>query len=183
MSNQCAVYTKKWLAPDKVTKFLLNLNETIFKSEFELNASEIGKSWILQSTVSALRHVGVSCWLESGRHMEISHGGCGTTYFKMWVDYIIANDLALAFIGTMIEDCDGRRDWPKLNIHRTFESYCLKETEFMLESSGELGRRWMLQNESSFAPPAFQFYKDKPVRLDRSKTIEGEFIEYDNESA
>jgi hypothetical protein len=162
VANHCSVKTKKPMRRPTLDAFFTALSRDVFHGLLTWTVKDT--SWML-TVAEGEERFNRACWLETSRHFEISHGGGGGD-FAFWIDIVVANDLALAFNGTIVDDGDGVRRRGRPGIYRTFEAYCTMLIDDLTDPNPvcqDMLRRWQLQWRSDYAPPSFRFDTGKKI--------------------
>ena len=110
MANHGWTKTRKLMKPEQITALIEDLNKRLFKGNLKVEYHKSTKSepgwgphtWLLSYETGGLEWARRVCWLETGRHFEMRHGGGG--HFAWWIDSAILNEIAVKFNGTIGDD-------------------------------------------------------------------------------
>lgn len=107
MANHGWTKTRKPMKPEQITAMLDELNASLFKGnlqiEYHMSTPESPgwgpHTWLLSYQSEGREWATRVCWLETGRHFEMRHGG--GSQFAWWIDATILNEVAVRFNGTI----------------------------------------------------------------------------------
>jgi hypothetical protein len=158
MANHAYVKTKKKMTPDLVSQVIENLNQRVFKglitTTHTKNEKNLWRSSFYENEIHWLSRV---CWLNSPKSFELRHGG---TDFEWWWDTVLANEIAVVFDGTIIDDGDGEK-WAgvanKYDDPKNYLELIISPEGTLIPVEKDLKRRMLFQYRLEMFPAQFHF--------------------------
>jgi hypothetical protein len=110
MANHGWTKTRKQMKPEQITAMLDELNASLFKGNLQIeyhmstpeNPGWGPHTWVLRYHSEGQEWASRVCWLNTGKHFEMRHGG--GSQLAWWIDTAILNEVAVRFDGTIGDD-------------------------------------------------------------------------------